>query len=279
MKKLVRFFEIDLQYLSITTLPFSEKIRNVLITDLTIFRNLFFSKSSFPPINISGNMISYDTRYATKSFLVGAYDLYNESKRFSIFDNNAVVVDIGSNIGQYLFALKTSVPQARVYSVEADPIIFKLLKKNASNLNKVKIFQKILSNKSGSMNFYTSKKFSTWSTLVKPEDDDAYTKTKVEVVDGDSLFEDLKHVDLLKIDVEGAEWEVLMGLKKTLKKSKYILIEISITRDRVDPGSSKIVQFLLKNGFHIHHIGRIFTNGVGMDQSAGNFLFKSNSEK
>lgn len=276
IKKIIRFFQIDLQYLCIEKISLPIRIKNVIFTNIAILINIIINSKKFYKVKINGKKINYDSKYATKSFLVAAYDFYNETRRSSIFLKEPIIIDVGANIGQYLFAIKALVPDAKVYSIEADPLIYKILKENASQLTNVKVYKKILSDKIGCINFYICKKFSTWSTLIKPENITFYRKTKVNVVDGDRLFSRLKSIDLLKIDVEGAEWQVLNGFKKTLRKTNYILIELSISRDKTDQGSSKIIKYLLNHGFHIAHIGRIFVNGVGMEQSAANILFKKN---
>ncbi len=92
---------------------------------------------------------------------------------------------------------------------------------------------------------------------------------------GDDIFQSLKKIDLLKIDVEGAELEVIKGMKNAMKKSKYVLIELSLDRNNSDPGSNKVVREMLNNNFHIYHIGRIFSPGVGEQQGAVDVLFKN----
>ena len=48
-----------------------------------------------------------------------------------------------------------------------------------------------------------------------------------------------EHIDLLKIDVEGAEIEVLKGADKVLKRTKYVMVE-------VQPENKKEVYSLMK---------------------------------
>jgi hypothetical protein len=60
---------------------------------------------------------------------------------------------------------------------------------------------------------------------------------KLEVVEGDDYISKLKleRIDLIKIDVEGFEKNVLIGLKNTLKKFKpYVVMEYShVTKDNL----------------------------------------------
>lgn len=152
--------------------------------------------------------------------------------------------------------------------------MFSLLKKNLKNFSKTKFFNFALSNKKGKATFYVSKEFSEWSSL-KKIDGHSYNEISIESVLGDDVLKSLKEIDLLKIDVEGAELQAVLGLKKTLKKVRYLLIEVSIVRNKDDIGSSKLLEVLLENNFAIYHVGRIFSEGVGREQGAIDILFKN----
>ena len=61
--------------------------------------------------------------------------------------------------------------------------------------------------------------------------------------------EKLKEVDLLKIDTEGHELEVLLGLEKKIKLIKIILIEFHNDNIYLNYDSHKIHKLLLNNNF------------------------------
>ena len=74
---------------------------------------------------------------------------------------------------------------------------------------------------------------------------------RVEAIKLDDFLKDVKNIDLLKIDVEGAEYLVLKGAEKTLKKTKKIIIEIG------EKNLEKIELFLKSYNFQIKKIGNI----------------------
>jgi FkbM family methyltransferase len=49
----------------------------------------------------------------------------------------------------------------------------------------------------------------------------------VKAIPLDELLRDVDHIDIIKIDVEGAEYEVLKGAKDILKKTKCLVIELT----------------------------------------------------
>lgn len=67
----------------------------------------------------------------------------------------------------------------------------------------------------------------------------------------DKVFKDLnlKTIDFVKIDVEGSEYEVLLGAKKSLHNINYILIERQFTNLYKNYSFEKIEKLLNKNKF------------------------------
>ncbi|MEM7600055.1 MAG: FkbM family methyltransferase [Verrucomicrobiota bacterium] len=66
---------------------------------------------------------------------------------------------------------------------------------------------------------------------------------------------DGKPVDFLKLDVEGAELEVLRGAGETLKNVLALQVEVSFTERHVGaPLFAEVDSFLIDHGFRLHHI-------------------------
>lgn len=274
LNKIERFIEIDINYLGIP-LRRSSKYTNILLTNLAIFKNIIFRKDNFSTVKFNSLSVQYDTPFATKTFLAAIYDFYVESRKGEIFSNKKpVIIDVGANIGQFLYAVKTFFPSAIVHSVEPDPKIYKILKENSKKIKDVTTYNYAVSSKNGNLTFFVSQDFSEWSSLKKIDGKD-YSEIKVDTKTGDTLFKDIKKVDLLKIDVEGAELSVILGMKDILKRCKYVMIEISLDRNDDDPGSSKLIKQMLKSNFYIYHIGRIFSAGKGEEQGAVDIIFKN----
>lgn len=49
----------------------------------------------------------------------------------------------------------------------------------------------------------------------------------VEACPLDELLQDVDHIDIIKIDVEGAEYEVLKGAMNTLPKTRCVVLELT----------------------------------------------------
>jgi|SRR5215212_1125211 len=158
-------------------------------------------------------------------------------------NNNAIVMDIGANIGIYTILLSHIYPKAKIIAIEASPTIFEMLRSNCklNNLvfsgSNVLLINKAISDKDDiTTEFYEKHSMSTMlkefltnlsSTILTNQDE--LNKKLVRTVTIDNLVETIgvNEISLLKIDVEGAEVLALKGAIKTLtqKKIKNIVIE------------------------------------------------------
>jgi len=136
-------------------------------------------------------------------------------KEFDIF------IDVGANIGKYSIILgKKLKDNGQVISIEPEPRNFEILNKNIklNNLKNVTAINNGLYSKKGKLDFYlTSEKSGDGAhSLIKKTNNKI--QIKVDTLDNIIKEKGLKDIKLIKIDVEGAEANVLKGAKKTLKK-------------------------------------------------------------
>ncbi len=133
--------------------------------------------------------------------------------------DKGVFLDIGANVGKYSVILgKQLKDKGKVFSFEPEPSNLQALIKNlkSNNLTNVKIIPLACSDKKAILNFYINKNNSGGHSLKYKTNN----KISVEANTLDNLLKPfkLKRVDLMKIDVEGAESDVLKGAIKPLKK-------------------------------------------------------------
>ena len=157
---------------------------------------------------------------------------------------NAVVLDIGANIGNHSVYWAVRSDAKKIYSFEPVKDFFKILKKNVeiNQLNdKVKIFNIGLSDKkiNGSISFY--KHTDIGVTRIKQDSNGNLTLDKLDNI----TFED-NTIDFIKIDVEGHELEVLRGARETLLKYKPTIF-IETFPDK----KTKVHEYLTKLGYRL----------------------------
>lgn len=146
-----------------------------------------------------------------------------------------VIVDVGANEGFYTLKIKQNNSSAKIISVEANPSTFQILKKNikGNRLNDVVLINKALTSKIGKVIFEIVPEVSAIGALdigiqkrpwLKKE------KIKKIIVNGitlEKLCKDNKitNIDILKLDIEGAEMDVLKSSKYLLQNIKKIVVE------------------------------------------------------
>lgn len=143
-------------------------------------------------------------------------------------------VDVGANVGYFtVLAAKKVGPTGRVFSFEPEPHNFELLKRNvgANQLTNVAAHNAAVVDKPKEINMYLSA-YNYGDHRIVDSDDDSIRNTgrrhKTVSVGGVRLDDCLaayeKPIDIIKIDVQGAEYLVLKGMKQTLIANPGVLL-------------------------------------------------------
>ena len=137
------------------------------------------------------------------------------------------VYDIGAHIGYVSLSLAKRVgPKGRVVAFEPLPRNADLLRKSieANGLKNIRLLEVAVSDRRGETVIRMTEN-PAMASMVWHKNDSSTTETVVETVAIDDLIEagDLSHPRFVKIDVEGGEGSVLLGMRGTLKDSRPIL--------------------------------------------------------
>ncbi len=152
-------------------------------------------------------------------------------EEYSALDNlseSKLIIDCGANVGYSSIYFLNKYPQAHVIAVEPDSENFKLCQKNLQPYSErvTLINSAIWSDKTGLV-VYNYGEGSEWGTQVKECQEDE--TPDLLATDIGSLLEqfDVESIDLLKIDVEGAESVIFsQNYQKWLNRVKNIVIEL-----------------------------------------------------
>ena len=198
------------------------------------------------------------------------YDLVDNlihQKRIVKFIGNKnirIVLDIGAHKGEFLNHIKKIKSIRKVYSLEPQKMIFNELLKEIDN-KKFFAYNIAISNNNGKQKMQIND-FSMTSTLSKLNEKSKYYKIKnliignkkkkfefikTEKLDFFTKKRKLKNIDLLKIDTEGHELNVVNSGLKTLKKTKYLLVEFRQNDLYLNYSSSLLHKMITKNNFEL----------------------------
>jgi FkbM family methyltransferase len=177
-----------------------------------------------------------------------------------------VVVDVGANVGYYsLLAANLVGPAGRVFAIEAHPRMAELLIRNAiiNGRHNISAHNKAAWYRSEQLTFHMRRHFAANSSAGSMEGsnlaelDDVEDIVEVEAVRLDDLLANVKRVDLVKIDVEGAELQVFNGLGATMSSNPDIkvLFEWSPGQQNMLGTDPRAILHLLRDqGFKFSHI-------------------------
>ncbi len=158
-----------------------------------------------------------------KYTLFGFSSLSESNIRGRPWIKEGIVIDIGANGGMHTIPLARALRgDGKVIAIEPEPKNFSVLRKNIL-LNKLKNVIPLnlaCSDSKGECTFYLDKSGDGGHSLIKdtPIKKRGEIRVKTDRLDNIIKILNLKRVDLIKVDVEGAESEVFRGAKKTLRK-------------------------------------------------------------
>ncbi len=141
--------------------------------------------------------------------------------------NPAVIYDCGANIGMTMLFFKIMYPEAKVVSFEPNPSAFYYLKKNIDHNRFKNVFahQVALSDSNGELDLYFDD--DTLVTGSLDQERERFGKSvKVKAAKLSDFYAQESKIDLLKMDVEGAEHFIMQELVKSnmlLKPERYLI--------------------------------------------------------
>lgn len=180
---------------------------------------------NYMPVVFDNNFSAFDCLYINYKQMFYE-DIYSH---LQISDLDTVL-DIGANVGLFtLYMLKRKAKT--IHSFEPTIKAFTQLYNTLQNNKNVHLHKKAIFNTSGKMKIKSVEDNSTISGFiddVHPYTNDKMSEEEVDVVTLNDFLksENLNQIDLIKIDIEGAEHEVIAGLSdEEILKSKRYLIE------------------------------------------------------
>ena len=171
--------------------------------------------------------------YAYINGISPLYELEIFLKKINKIDNPKIIIDIGSNKGQFILICSKFFKKVLYLSFEPQNK-YLILQKKIFKKFKILFYNYALGSKSSLSNFYITNRNDS-SSILRPNKkikDNRYKVLKKEnilVKRFDTIFDNkyLKGPILVKIDVQGFELEVLKGFGKIITEIDFIILEKS----------------------------------------------------
>lgn len=177
-------------------------------------------------------------------FIGNIYKFYTPSKR-------PLIIDCGANMGMSVIYCKEQYPDAEIIAFEPERTVFGYLKKNIDNLGlkDVELVGKAVWNSDTTLLF--NNEGSDGSRIASSKDGTVRFNSsyEVEAVRLSNFIS--REVDFLKLDIEGAEVEVMKEIEPKLRYVKHLFIEYHSYENSVQE-LDIILRLLTKNNFHYY---------------------------
>ncbi len=170
-------------------------------------------------------------------------------------DNKSIVLDIGANLGNVSnFILEKK--NCTIIAFEPNELCYQILNRRFTDDKRIQIFNFAISNFSGISNLYLHKKskgisdpsYMESSSIIKYKDNVSENNfSKINVMNITNILSKFKKIDLIKIDVEGSEYEIIPVLIQNKSKIRSVLCELhGNPNKRTDTNRVKNKEFTLQ---------------------------------
>ncbi|RZS91400.1 FkbM family methyltransferase [Motilibacter rhizosphaerae] len=147
-------------------------------------------------------------------------------------------VDVGANLGYFSLLMADAVgPQGKVLAFEPQEryagLVGRSLRANGFHVQ-AEVRQQAVSSEKGSLDLLVPEDFFGSASVAASFEDYSTTSTTVEAVTLDEALADWESVDLIKIDVEGAEYAVWQGMADVRRRSPDLAIVLEFNASSYD---------------------------------------------
>ena len=185
---------------------------------------------------------------------------FSESKFLkSIITDEAVVVDIGSNVGSFIKLILNTNKKTNVYSIEPNNELIKFQKNKFRNRENIKFYNFAIDTKNGIRTLYVRNPASH-SSFFKKHQEEKFNKIvetlEVQTCTLEKFFVDqnITKITLLKIDIEGQDYEVFRSAKDLFLNNKIDYIKIEANQDYF----KKIMEFAFDSNLKFLGVSKSF---------------------
>ncbi|MEP7145225.1 MAG: FkbM family methyltransferase [Ferruginibacter sp.] len=160
---------------------------------------------------------------------VDKYDFQTTQLIRKYLKKDSNCIDIGANMGHILMEMVAAAPKGKHFAFEPIPDLYASLKKRFSKSTTVLNYALSAEKGTATFNYYPERPAVSGFRERNKQVGQEPVLLTVQMEKLDDIIPEYLKIDLVKIDVEGAEYEVLQGARKILLKDKpFVLFECGL---------------------------------------------------
>jgi FkbM family methyltransferase len=212
-----------------------------------------------------GSNFYFDNKVAPLTLQRYPYEISRKIRQ-NITNDIESVLDIGGNIGQFSFTAKKMMNPKSIDIFEPNHNVFKLLEKNVKSLKGVNIFKYGIGKASDTLMHFEPGRSGLGSIIEENAGElSNLEQVDIEIIKNPAKLTKRSFYDLIKIDVEGYEYEVIKNISGIT--CRYIFIELS-GQSRAKTHSHSDLLKIIENKFgkfNILHTTETYSNDVALE--------------
>lgn len=213
-------------------------------------------------------------------FFLGEYEAAELKAVGQFLKADSVFIDIGANIGLYAVHLSKIInKKGKILCFEPFSVNFNCLSENIrlNNFSHVQVERLAIGAKEESIMLYHNPAHQNMGMISVTPMENSYAE-EVKSVSLDTFLKSnhLTKIDLIKIDIEGYEYQALCGMKETLVTFKPVLLVEILKAGQSDTNNVNCENFLQSLGYKKYFIGNdgdLSTTEVNIQRT--NYIFST----
>jgi len=178
-------------------------------------------------VKVAGKTLQYPD--AASCFSAWRYIFDDQCYLFQTDNDRPTILDIGANIGLASLFFHRRYPQSRIVAFEPDSELFKLLRENLNGLERIETRRAAISDTDGEVTFFRSGD-DAGSILANSKN--RYPEESVPCRKLSTILKEFDRIDLLKLDIEGAEALAIIEASSLLHCVDRLFVEFHSFYDR-----------------------------------------------
>jgi FkbM family methyltransferase len=206
------------------------------------------------------------------------FDAIADIKTLCCEKDAKVIFDVGANEGQTMATFRRQFPNASIYCFEPYKQAFEILQSNAGNNPRINLYNVALGEDDRTATLFCNRSSQTNSLLKNSKDIERFAPKEwidpigvvdVQVCKLDTFCKnnEIKTIDLLKIDSQGDEANVLVGASELLKSQRIRLIYLEVLFVPYYEGQAFFEQVYLKLRSHSYKLVGLYNQSRHSDMS------------